>query len=78
MSTKPITSSMKAPYLNSAFLIALIHQRYRVNLKPGWTPRHASTFSCTIEGGLPVTLTRAPERTVSAAPADSTELESPR
>lgn len=49
-------------YMNAAFLLAVIHQRYRIQLQPGWVPRHASTFSCTIRGGLPVTLNRAPGR----------------
>lgn len=46
-------------YMNAQFILALIHQRYRIHTAPGWTPKHASTFSTTIEGGLPVTLTRA-------------------
>jgi cytochrome P450 len=47
-------------YMNAQFLLALIHERFRVHLKPGWTPTHASTFSVTIKGGLPVTLSPAP------------------
>jgi cytochrome P450 len=50
-------------YMNAQFLLALIFQRYRITTPDGWTPKHASTFSTTLEGGLPVTLTRAPGRT---------------
>lgn len=46
-------------YMNAQFLLALIFQRYRLHTAPGWQPRHASTFSVTLKGGLPVTLTRA-------------------
>jgi cytochrome P450 len=45
-------------YMNAQFLLALMHQRFRLHTPPGWTPMHASTFSCTIDGGLPLTLTR--------------------
>lgn len=48
-------------YMNGAFLLSLIHQRYRVQVRPGWTPRQAVTFSVPVKGGLPVTLTRAPK-----------------
>ncbi|NMN94271.1 cytochrome P450 [Antrihabitans stalactiti] len=43
-------------YMNGQFILTLLHQRYRVNIAPDWRPKHASTFSCTIEGGLPVRL----------------------
>lgn len=43
-------------YMNGQFILTLLHQRYRLNIAPGWRPKHASTFSCTIEGGLPVQL----------------------
>lgn len=46
-------------YMNAQFLLALIHQRYRLQTPPGWHPHHASTFACTLQGGLPVTLTAA-------------------
>ncbi|WP_433654369.1 cytochrome P450 [Nocardia sp. CA-128927] len=45
-------------YMNAQFILALFHQRYRMHTDPGWTPKHASTFSTTIEGGLPVRLER--------------------
>lgn len=45
-------------YMNAQFLIALIFQRYRLEVPRGWRPRHASTFSITLQGGLPVRLSR--------------------
>ncbi len=45
-------------YMNAQFLLALIFQRYRLHTAPGWRPKHASTFSITLDGGLPVTLSR--------------------
>lgn len=49
-------------YMNAQFLLALLFQRYRLQTTAGWTPTHASTFSCTLKGGLPVVLSRAPGR----------------
>jgi len=46
-------------YLNAQFILTLFFQRYRMRTLPGWTPKHASTFSTTLEGGLPVLLDRA-------------------
>lgn len=46
-------------YMNAQYLLAIIFQRYRLQLRPGWTPRHRFTFSTTIKDGLPVTITRA-------------------
>ena len=43
-------------YMNAIFILTLLHQRYRLDIDPAWRPTHASTFSCTIEGGLPVRL----------------------
>ncbi|MBF6180086.1 cytochrome P450 [Nocardia otitidiscaviarum] len=45
-------------YMNAQFLLTLIFQRYRLETPPGWRPRHASTFSITLDGGLPVRITR--------------------
>ncbi|WP_228785977.1 cytochrome P450 [Nocardia terpenica] len=45
-------------YMNAQFLLTLIFQRYRLETPPGWRPRHASTFSITLDGGLPVTVSR--------------------
>lgn len=47
-------------YMNAQFLLALIFQRYRLHTPPGWRPRHASTFSITLDGGLPVRISRRP------------------
>ncbi|BAY00323.1 putative cytochrome P450 [Mycobacteroides stephanolepidis] len=46
-------------YMNAQFLLAIIFQRYRLMLPPGWKPKHHFNFSVTLDGGLPVTLTRA-------------------
>jgi len=43
-------------YMNAIFILTLLHQRYHLDIDPAWRPTHASTFSCTIEGGLPVRL----------------------
>lgn len=45
-------------YMNAQYLLALIFQRYRLRLRPGWKPKHQFTFSTTIQGGLPVTVHR--------------------
>ncbi len=45
-------------YMNAQFLLAIIFQRYRLSLRPGWSPRHQFTFSTTIKDGLPVTISR--------------------
>ncbi|SHY54122.1 Putative cytochrome P450 [Mycobacteroides abscessus subsp. bolletii] len=45
-------------YMNAQFLLAIIFQRYRLRLQPGWTPHHKFTFSVTVDGGLPITLSR--------------------
>ncbi|WP_084514814.1 cytochrome P450 [Nocardia acidivorans] len=45
-------------YMNAQFLLTLIFQRYRLETEPGWRPRHASTFSITLDGGLPVRISR--------------------
>jgi cytochrome P450 len=45
-------------YQNAQMLTALIFQRYRINLQPGWQPRQKMSMSVPIKGGLPVTLTR--------------------
>lgn len=46
-------------YMNAQYLLAIIFQRYRLRLRPGWIPQHQFTFSTTIKDGLPVTITRA-------------------
>lgn len=45
-------------YMNAQFILTLFFQRYRMKTAPGWQPKHASTFSTTLQGGLPVTLER--------------------
>ncbi|WP_225724642.1 MULTISPECIES: cytochrome P450 [unclassified Nocardia] len=45
-------------YMNAQFLLALIFQRYRLETPAGWKPKHASTFSITLDGGLPVRISR--------------------
>ncbi|WP_216847956.1 cytochrome P450 [Arthrobacter sp. SLBN-53] len=45
-------------YMNAQFLLAIIFQRYRLHLQPGWQPQHKFSFSVTVDGGLPVTLSR--------------------
>ena len=45
-------------YMNAQFLLTLIFQRYRLALKPGWTPEHHFNFSVTVKGGVPVELHR--------------------
>lgn len=46
-------------YMNAQFLLAIIFQRYRLTLPRGWKPKHHFNFSVTLDGGLPVMLTRA-------------------
>ncbi len=50
-------------YMNAMFILTLLHQRFELAIDPGWRPVHASTFSCTISGGLPVRL--EPRRTTT-------------
>jgi cytochrome P450 len=45
-------------YQNGLLLTALILQRYRVHLQPGWTPTHKHTTTVTIRGGVPCTISR--------------------
>lgn len=49
---------MAMAYQNGQLLTALILQRYRINLRPGWVPRHKNTMSITVRGGVPCTITR--------------------
>ncbi|OBK91109.1 hypothetical protein A5648_15410 [Mycolicibacter sinensis] len=49
---------MAMAYQNGQLLTALILQRYRIHLRPGWTPKHKMTQSVTIQGGVPCTVTR--------------------
>ncbi|WP_324612916.1 MULTISPECIES: cytochrome P450 [Mycobacteroides] len=45
-------------YMNAQFLLAIMFQRYRLELPEGWSPRHHFNFSVTVKGGLPVTVRR--------------------
>ncbi len=45
-------------YMNAQFILTLLHQRYTLTIDPAWRPKHASTFSTTIKGGLPVQIER--------------------
>ncbi|OBY32439.1 cytochrome P450 [Mycolicibacter kumamotonensis] len=47
---------MGMAYMNAQFLLAIIFQRYRLQLPTGWTPQHHFNFSVTVKGGLPVTI----------------------
>jgi cytochrome P450 len=49
---------MAMAYQNAQLLTALIYQRYRIQLRPGWTPTHQNTQSVIVRGGVPCTLTR--------------------
>jgi cytochrome P450 len=49
---------MALAYQNAQLLTALITQRYRIHLQPGWTPIHQNTMAITIKGGVPCTITR--------------------
>lgn len=45
-------------YMNAQFLLTIIFQRYRLTLPQGWQPRHKFSFSVSVDGGLPVALSR--------------------
>lgn len=49
---------MAMAYQNGLLLAALILQRYRIELQPGWTPKHKMTTSVTIKGGVPCRIRR--------------------
>jgi cytochrome P450 len=49
---------MAMAYQNGLLLTALLLQRYRIHLRPGWTPKHKNTTSITVQGGIPCTITR--------------------
>lgn len=44
-------------YMTAQFFLAALFQRYVLSVPPGWQPRPKFTFSVTIDGGLPATLT---------------------
>jgi len=45
-------------YMNAQFLLAIIFQRFRLSLPPEWVPHRHLALSTTVEGGLPVTISR--------------------
>lgn len=40
-------------YMNAQFLLAIIFQRYRLQLPAGWTPQHQFNFSVTVKAVFP-------------------------
>lgn len=47
-------------YLEGQFLLAQIHQRFRIQTPAGWVPRHNRTIPWPVEGGVPAVLTKVP------------------
>lgn len=47
-------------YMEAQFLLAQIHQRFRIHMPPGWTPRHDPALPWPVQGGVPATLTKVP------------------
>ncbi|MCV6964662.1 cytochrome P450 [Mycobacterium intermedium] len=45
-------------YMTAQFFLTILFQRYRVHLPPKWQPEPKFTFSVTVKGGLPVTLSQ--------------------
>jgi hypothetical protein len=43
--------------MTAQFFVTTLFQRYRLSVPDGWQPEPLFTFSVTVEGGLPVTLT---------------------
>ncbi|MCV7380712.1 cytochrome P450 [Mycobacterium alsense] len=46
-------------YLEAQFLLAQIHQRFRVQTPAGWAPEHDPDLPWPVKGGVPAVLTRA-------------------
>jgi cytochrome P450 len=49
--------------MSAQFLLAQIHQRFRVQIFPGWVPRPDPARSLPVKGGVPVVLTKLPATT---------------
>jgi len=49
---------MAMAYQNAQLLTALVCQRYRVHLRPGWAPEHKMVTAVPVKGGVPCTITR--------------------
>lgn len=47
-------------YLEAQFLLAQIHQRFRIQTPPGWVPRHDPALPWPVKDGVPGLLTKAP------------------
>ncbi|OBK91108.1 hypothetical protein A5648_15400 [Mycolicibacter sinensis] len=49
---------MAMAYQSGQLLTALILQRYRLHLRPGWAPKHKMAGATIVQGGVPCTVTR--------------------
>lgn len=47
-------------YLEAQFLLAQIHQRFRIQTPTGWVPEHDPGLPWPVRGGVPAILTKAP------------------
>jgi cytochrome P450 len=47
-------------YMEAQFLLAQIHQRFRIHTPAGWTPRHDPALPWPVKGGVPAVLTKVP------------------
>jgi cytochrome P450 len=47
-------------YLEAQFLLAQIHQRFRIQTPLGWAPRHDPIVSWPVQGGVLAVLSRVP------------------
>jgi cytochrome P450 len=46
--------------MSAQFLLAQLHQRFRIQLPPGWVARHNPAQPLRVKGGVPVVLTKVP------------------
>lgn len=58
-------------YLEAQFLLAQIHQRFRIELPPGWVPEHDPEVTWPVKGGVPAVLTKV------AIPSKRIEIPNP-
>ncbi|MGH3541245.1 MAG: cytochrome P450 [Mycobacterium sp.] len=47
-------------YLEAQFLLAQIHQRFRIQTPAGWVPEHDQVLAWPVKNGVPAVLTKAP------------------
>lgn len=47
-------------YLEAQFLLAQIHQRFRIQLPAGWVPEHDPGLPWPVKGGVPAVVTKVP------------------